>query len=67
MYVDRNWSAEQRVFRGYSDGVSGFSVWGQNIISICRNKIGLSSLQSPADEVTLSLSLSGDGFDLISM
>ncbi|KAG6400033.1 hypothetical protein SASPL_141521 [Salvia splendens] len=46
----RNWSAEQRVFRGYSDGVSGFSVWGQNIISICRNKIGLSSLQSPANE-----------------
>ncbi|XP_042027457.1 protein GFS12 isoform X1 [Salvia splendens] len=46
----RNWSSEQRVFRGYSDGVSGFSVWGQNIISICRNKIGLSSLQSHADE-----------------
>ncbi|KAG6400053.1 hypothetical protein SASPL_141541 [Salvia splendens] len=46
----RNWSSEQRVFRGYSDGVSGFSVWGENIISICRNKIGLSSLQSPADE-----------------
>ncbi|KAH6788322.1 protein serine/threonine kinase [Perilla frutescens var. frutescens] len=48
----RNWGAEHTVFRGYSDGVSGFSVWGQNIISICRNKIGLSSLHSPpADEV----------------
>lgn len=53
----RNWSAEQTVFRGYSDGVSGFSVWGQNIISMCRNKIGLSSLQSAADEVSIYVSV----------
>ncbi|GER36996.1 protein serine/threonine kinase [Striga asiatica] len=46
----RNWTAEHTVFRGYSDGVSGFSLWGQNVISICRNKIGLSSLRSSADE-----------------
>lgn len=46
----RNWTAEQTVFRGYSDGVSGFSVWGQNVISVCRNKIGLSCLNSPPDE-----------------
>ncbi|KAL0381174.1 UNVERIFIED_CONTAM: protein GFS12 [Sesamum angustifolium] len=26
----RNWTAEHTVFRGYTDGVSGFSVWGQN-------------------------------------
>ncbi|XP_076903267.1 protein GFS12-like [Bidens hawaiensis] len=32
------------LFRGHSDGVSGFSVWGQDIISISRSKIGLSSL-----------------------
>ncbi|KAL3829307.1 hypothetical protein ACJIZ3_018109 [Penstemon smallii] len=46
----RNWTSEHTVFRGYSDGVSGFSVWGQNVISICKNKIGLSSLHSSADE-----------------
>ncbi|KAI3459173.1 hypothetical protein Pfo_015836 [Paulownia fortunei] len=46
----RNWTAEHTVFRGYSDGVSGFSLWGQNVISLCKNKIGLSSLHSSADE-----------------
>ncbi|XP_051129702.1 protein GFS12 isoform X2 [Andrographis paniculata] len=46
----RNWTAEQTVFRGYSSGVSGFSVWGQNVISVCRNRIGLSSLNSSPDE-----------------
>ncbi|KAK6146264.1 hypothetical protein DH2020_020133 [Rehmannia glutinosa] len=46
----RNWTAEHTVFRGYSDGVSGFSLWGQNVISICRNKIGISSLHGSADE-----------------
>ncbi|GJY31366.1 protein GFS12 isoform X1 [Tanacetum coccineum] len=32
------------LFKGHSDGVSGFSVWGQDVISISRSKIGLSSL-----------------------
>ncbi|KAL3641861.1 hypothetical protein CASFOL_012676 [Castilleja foliolosa] len=46
----RNCTAEHTVYRGYSDGVSSFSLWGQNVISICRNKIGISSLQGSADE-----------------
>ncbi|KAL2459379.1 protein serine/threonine kinase [Forsythia ovata] len=46
----RNWTSEPLLFRGYNDGVSGFSVWGQDVISICRNKIGVSSLASSADE-----------------
>ncbi|KAL9139902.1 hypothetical protein ABFS82_14G001000 [Erythranthe guttata] len=46
----RNGTAEHTVFRGYSDGVTGFSVWGQNVISISRNKIGVSSLQGSTDE-----------------
>ncbi|XWS08435.1 hypothetical protein CRYUN_Cryun40dG0002300 [Craigia yunnanensis] len=37
-------------FKGHSDGVSGFSVWGQDVISISGNKIGLSSLAKSADE-----------------
>lgn len=37
--------------KGHSDGVSGFSVWGQDVISISRNKIGLSSLATSAYEV----------------
>ncbi|RVX21963.1 Protein GFS12 [Vitis vinifera] len=44
------WSAEPIIFRGHTDGVSGFSVWGQDIISISKNKIGLSSLSRSADE-----------------
>lgn len=51
--VCRNWTAEHTVFRGYSDGVSGFSVWGQNVISISKNKIGISSLRGSADEVSI--------------
>ncbi|KAK6265211.1 hypothetical protein QUC31_016048 [Theobroma cacao] len=37
-------------FKGHGDGVSAFSVWGQDVISISRNKIGLSSLAKSADE-----------------
>ncbi|KAF5195438.1 Wd repeat domain [Thalictrum thalictroides] len=41
-----SWSgpSQSNVFRGHSDGVAGFSVWGQDVISISRNKIGLCSL-----------------------
>ncbi|XP_073275197.1 protein GFS12 [Primulina huaijiensis] len=46
----RNWASEYTVFKGYGDSVSGFSVWGKNVISICKNKIGLCSLASTADE-----------------
>lgn len=28
-------------------------MWGQNIICICRNKIGVTSLHRPAEEVSL--------------
>ncbi|KAI3730170.1 hypothetical protein L6452_18847 [Arctium lappa] len=40
----KNLASALIVFRGHSDGVSGFSVWGQDVISISRSKIGLSSL-----------------------
>ncbi|KAD4385173.1 hypothetical protein E3N88_25341 [Mikania micrantha] len=36
------------LFKGHNDGVSGFSVWGQDVISISRSKIGLSSLAQQA-------------------
>ncbi|KAM7463204.1 hypothetical protein LguiA_031325 [Lonicera macranthoides] len=45
----RSWPPEPIVFRGHNDSVSGFSVWGQDVISISRNKIGLSSLSRSAD------------------
>ncbi|XP_071701722.1 protein GFS12 isoform X2 [Rutidosis leptorrhynchoides] len=38
------------LFRGHSDGVSSFSLWGQDVISISRNKIGLSSLSQQDGE-----------------
>ncbi|KAK1557273.1 hypothetical protein Q3G72_021406 [Acer saccharum] len=34
----------------HTDGISGFSVWGKDVISISRNKIGLSSLSKSVDE-----------------
>ncbi|KAI7984174.1 Protein GFS12 [Camellia lanceoleosa] len=46
----RNLPSHPIVFRGHSDTVSGFSVWGQDVISIAKNKIGLSSLTRSADE-----------------
>ncbi|KAF5947180.1 hypothetical protein HYC85_013137 [Camellia sinensis] len=47
----RNLSSHPSVFRSHSDTVSSFSVWGQDVISIAKNKIGLSSLARSADEV----------------
>ncbi|ERN01930.1 protein GFS12 isoform X1 [Amborella trichopoda] len=46
----RNWSAPLRVIRGHSDGISGFSIWGQDMISVSGNKIGISSLSKSSDE-----------------
>ncbi|KAF8401232.1 hypothetical protein HHK36_012163 [Tetracentron sinense] len=45
----RNWPSQSNVLRGHTDGISGFSVWGQDVISISRNKIGLSSLSRSTD------------------
>ncbi|CAM8986013.1 unnamed protein product [Rhodiola kirilowii] len=46
----RDWSSNHSVFRGHADGITGFSIWGHDVISIARNKIGLSSLSKTADE-----------------
>uniref|UniRef100_A0A5B6YUH3 Putative inactive serine/threonine-protein kinase lvsG n=1 Tax=Davidia involucrata TaxID=16924 RepID=A0A5B6YUH3_DAVIN len=46
----RNWPSQPIIFKGHNDSVSGFSLWGQDVISISRNKIGLSSLTGSADE-----------------
>ena len=54
LYVDgpgRNWKpSEPTIFRGHLDGISSFSVWGQDVISISRNKIGVSSLSKFGEE-----------------
>ncbi|XP_030949259.1 protein GFS12-like [Quercus lobata] len=46
----RNWPPQPTIFKGHSDGVSGFSLWGQDVITISRNRIGLTSLSKSADE-----------------
>ncbi|KAF9674335.1 hypothetical protein SADUNF_Sadunf10G0116600 [Salix dunnii] len=47
----RSWPPPQpSVLRGHTDGVLGFSIWGQDIISISRNKIGLSTLSTFTEE-----------------
>ncbi|EPS69796.1 hypothetical protein M569_04969, partial [Genlisea aurea] len=51
----RSWTSQHTVFRGYGDGVSSFSVWGQNVISVCKNKICLSSLHGLSDQVNKSM------------
>ncbi|CAN6466622.1 unnamed protein product [Victoria cruziana] len=40
----RNLPNQRYIFNGHSGGVSGFSIWGQDMISVSGNKIGLSSL-----------------------
>ncbi|GAV71633.1 WD40 domain-containing protein/Beach domain-containing protein [Cephalotus follicularis] len=46
----RNWPSHPICFKGHTDGISSFSVWGQDVISISRNRIGLSSLSKSADD-----------------
>ncbi|XP_021595628.1 protein GFS12 isoform X2 [Manihot esculenta] len=46
----RNWPPQPTIFKGHTDGISGFSVWGQDVISISKNKIGLSTLSTSAEE-----------------
>ena len=53
---DRNLATQSNIFRSHSDGISNFSVWGQDVVSISRNKIALTSLSRPASEVRLSFS-----------
>ncbi|XP_027934955.1 protein GFS12 [Vigna unguiculata] len=38
------------IFRGHSDGISSFSIWGHDVISISRSRIGLLSLSKSANE-----------------
>ncbi|KAJ0976456.1 hypothetical protein J5N97_018421 [Dioscorea zingiberensis] len=46
----RNLGTQSNVFRGHLDGISSFSIWGQDVISVSRNKIGLTSLSRLTDE-----------------
>ncbi|KAG4998317.1 hypothetical protein JHK84_029345 [Glycine max] len=45
-----NLSSQPIIFRGHSDGISSFSIWGQDVISISRNRIGLLSLSKSPNE-----------------
>ena len=57
IHICRNWTSQPIVVRGHNDSVSSFSVWGQDLISISKNKIGLSSLSRSVDEVCSKLFL----------
>ncbi|KAK7270556.1 hypothetical protein RIF29_23782 [Crotalaria pallida] len=45
-----NLPSQPIIFRGHSDGISSFSIWGRDVISISRNRIGLLSLSKSANE-----------------
>ncbi|VAI88898.1 unnamed protein product [Triticum turgidum subsp. durum] len=45
----RNLSVQSNVFRSHSDGIFDFSVWGQDLVSVSRNKIALTSLSRPTN------------------
>lgn len=46
----RNLSTQSNIFRSHSDGIFNFSVWGQDLVSVSRNKIALTSLSRPISE-----------------
>ncbi|OEL12775.1 Protein GFS12 [Dichanthelium oligosanthes] len=46
-----NLATQSNIFRSHSDGISNFSVWGQDVVSISRNKIALTSLSRPASDI----------------
>ncbi|CAN7140768.1 unnamed protein product [Brassica rapa subsp. narinosa] len=46
----KSWTPEPFVVKGHNDGVSGFSIWGKDVISISRNNIGVFSLSKSQDE-----------------
>ncbi|KAH9325539.1 hypothetical protein KI387_005717, partial [Taxus chinensis] len=52
----RSWPTQLQVFRGHSDGVSSFSIWGHDMLSASGSKIGLSSLLRPYGQVRLIIS-----------
>ncbi|WVZ71326.1 hypothetical protein U9M48_019920 [Paspalum notatum var. saurae] len=45
-----NLATQSNIFRSHSDGIPNFSVWGQDVVSISRNKIALTSLSRLASE-----------------
>ncbi|CAM0881116.1 unnamed protein product [Alopecurus aequalis] len=47
----RNLSTQSNIFRSHSDGIFSFSVWGQDLVSVSRNKIALTSLLRPTSEI----------------
>jgi WD repeat-containing protein 81 len=47
----KSWTPQPFVVKGHNDGVSGFSIWGKDVISISRNNIGIFSLAKSQDEV----------------
>ncbi|KAF7109542.1 hypothetical protein CFC21_109785 [Triticum aestivum] len=47
----RNLSVQSNIFRSHSDGIFDFSVWGQDLLSVSRNKIALTSLSRPTNEI----------------
>lgn len=46
----RSRPTQLQVFRGHSDEVSSFSIWGHDMLSASGSKIGLSSLSRPYDQ-----------------
>ncbi|KAJ4796992.1 beige/BEACH domain protein [Rhynchospora pubera] len=42
----RNLGSQSCVIRGHTDGISSFTMWGQDVISISRNKISVASLSA---------------------
>ena len=61
---DRNLAMQSNIFRSHSDGIPYFSVWGQDVISISRNKIALISDSRPSSDVRLSFSQLAPLFNL---
>ena len=61
---DRNLAMQSNIFRSHSDGIPYFSVWGQDVISVSRNKIALTSLARPSSDVRLSFSQLAPLFNL---
>ncbi len=53
IFPHRNLPPQPTIFKGHSDGVSGFSLWGQDVITISKNRIGLMSLSKSSDEVRI--------------
>uniref|UniRef100_A0A0E0JHV8 Protein kinase domain-containing protein n=1 Tax=Oryza punctata TaxID=4537 RepID=A0A0E0JHV8_ORYPU len=46
-----NLSTQSNIYRSHSDGIINFSAWGQDMVSVSRNKIALTSLSRPTSEI----------------